>query len=141
MKKLLVAAALVAASQAAMGGEFYYTPRGSLNVADLDGKINDLVSDKFTKRYPHKSWGIYIYTSTANAGTDGSALAFASVGVAKRGLAGLQPASRQFDSLGNHPAIINATLVQKKPYLIEHVRYALRDLMDKCETSPNCDID
>lgn len=141
MKKLLVAAALVAASQAAMGGEFYYISRGSLNVADLDGKINDLVSDKFTKRYSHKSWGIYIYADTANAGNDGSALAFASVGVAKKGLAGLQPASRAFSYLVRDPAIKNATLVQKKPLLIEQVRGALRALMDECEKSPNCDID
>ena len=70
MKKLLVAAALVAASQAAMGGEFCNDSRGSLNNKDLDGKLNDLVSDKFTERYPHKSWWIHIYTTTGNAGSD-----------------------------------------------------------------------
>lgn len=142
MKKIITTLLLLAVSQIAAAGTFHYKATGSyLRTSDLDGKLSDLVTNKFTEKYPSKKWTIYVQTSTANANSDGSALYFVSVGVGPRGLNGLQPADRTWEHISSDPKTVNASVKDKKPYIVELVRERVLSMMDECEKSPNCDID
>lgn len=142
MKKIITALLLLAASQIAVAGTFIFGATGDqLTNADLDGKLGDLVTEKFTKKYPSNKWKIYIQSSTVNANSDYSALFYVSVGVAPKGLNGTQPARYIWERIELKPNVINATLKNKKSLLVEQVRIVLQEMMDECEKSPNCDID
>lgn len=142
MKKIITALLLLAASQVAVAGTFNFKGTSeTLTNADLDGKLGDLVTDKFIEKYPSKKWTIYVQTSTGNSNSNGSTLYFVSVGVAPKNLNGLQPAEKSWSRITHNNIVVNASLKDKKPLLVKEVRLALQDMMDTCEKSPSCDID
>jgi hypothetical protein len=139
MKKLWVALILTLASQIATAGKFNWNIEGGgFKGSDLNGRIEDLVSSKFTNRYPNDNWTIYIFASTASGSP---AINFASVGVARKGKQGMMPANRIFNSYAFNSSFDNASLREKKPWLIDGIRNALTAMMDECEKTPNCNID
>lgn len=142
MKKIITALLLLAASQIVVAGTFNYKSTGNvLKTSDLGGKLSDLVTDKFTEKYPYNKWTIYVQTSTGNSNSDGSALYFVSVGVGPTNLNGIQPANRTWENISRDAKTVNVSVRDKKPYIVEVVRAQVLRMMDECEKSPNCDID
>jgi len=142
MKKIFIASSLIVASKIACAGTFYVdVVGGGIKPQQVVNEISDVVSDKFTTKYPDTKWAIHIYMTTGNAGSDGTALVFAFAGVAPRNASGIMPANRVWTSMSRYPKAVNMSLVQKHPLMLAEMRQAVQNMMNDCQKSPNCDID
>ena len=102
--------------------------------------IRDIVSDRFTVRYPADQWQIVVIASVHRF-SNGGGTAFAVAGVSPRSRNDQQPGivpSYRFSSVVNDPGPLQLTSRQALNELEEAIRGAVENMMTACETSPEC---
>lgn len=104
-----------------------------------EGLFDDLVIDKFTTRYPHAQWRIFVESHAYSFG-DGAGAAHASVGVTPA------PAGKQIlfprKTIGHIVTRENVKSAYAKQQMErEAIRAAVESLMAGCDDSRNCNLD
>lgn len=135
MKELLIVAALAVLSSAASAGNFSYYCDTEVSCNQL---FNDLVTDKFIKKYPDGKWEIFVLTSMAHF-SDGSASGTAIIGVRplRKDDLNVLP-TRKFYRNGYRENLENTYAF--KEFEKNLIRNAITDMMAKCDDTPSCDI-
>lgn len=104
-----------------------------------DGLLDDLVTDKFTSRYPHTKWRIFVESHPYSFG-DGAGAAHASVGVTSAGTG--KQIILPGKTLGHLLTRENVKSAYAKQQIERDViRAAVEALMAQCDDSKNCDVD
>ena len=136
----LVSATLSLVSQAALAGPFrmacYFASQ------NCGREVVDIVSERFTARYPSANWEIVVLAEfTPYAGGGGVGYAIAGVSRRQSGANGqaLVPKERFVSTSRRNGAPVSPT--QAAAETVEVVRHAVEQLMVACERSPNCNVD
>lgn len=140
--KFLVRACLASLAMVAMGpavaAEFRvqcsYT---NDNLRACASAVADIVTDKFTDKFPVARFEIFVHSHVTGFETGGFA-AYAVAGVVPRA-SGQFPANRFLYSMMNGAPRRFSQIDLAKSEL-EVYRAAVKNLMDRCEISPECDV-
>jgi hypothetical protein len=127
---------IVGVSPALAGTYSFDCGSSKVNCKDL---FADLVPDKFTTRYDHRHYQIFVY-SAISAFSDGAGVTVAIVGVTptSSGNVSYFP-NRQWRHTIHRPKVGNA--YDQQELLKSTVRKAIESMMAECENQPQCDID
>lgn len=132
---------LAGISFSAFSGQYSCSSYGGAGCAE---HIKDIVTDKFTSKFPHSKYEIvvvYEYQTYSNGGGVGFAVAGVSPKVAesnKYGALSLMPIRRFTATQRNTGDSINP--YQKTQNEIGLIRDAVQLLMEACDRDANCDV-
>jgi hypothetical protein len=137
MKKMLFALTLSLMASKSFAAQFgvncYYKNENLQACAKV---VADIVTDKFTNKFPATQYRIFVY-SNIHSYTNGGYSAFAVAGVVLKD-------SNDFPSYQFSTSKINQegkyTSIQLAQYEYEVYRSAVQSLMERCEISPTCDV-
>lgn len=139
MKSLLFSLGLIFAlvyAAPSVAGDFYTSCYSDISCSP---NITDVVTDRFTTRFPSSQYEIVAYVDSDTFG-DGKSIAFATVGVTPRthgryGQLSLFPV-RRFSAYW-HGSLGNKTLQIEE---IDVLRMAVAYMMKSCASTKSCDI-
>jgi len=136
MKKLIVLVMLIASSFSVYAGRYSYNCW--MTDISCDGLFRDMVSDKFTAKFPHDRFEIFVYAKT-HAFSDGSGVSYSIVGVV--------PMLNQSYKFFPNRVWRNVTYFKnvgdsyaQKSHSREVIRKSIQAMMADCDYSKNCDI-
>lgn len=135
MKISLIAAALAVFSTAASAGNFTYYCDTEVSCKQL---FNDLVTDKFIKKYPDTKWEIFVLTSMAHF-SDSSASGSAIIGVRPLRKDDLNVLPTRMFHRNGYREHLESTY-DFNAFEKNLIRSGITDMMAKCDNTPNCDI-
>jgi len=135
IKYLLVFVLIVTGSNVFAGSFSYNCSSSDVSCNDL---FNDLITDKFTNRYDHNKYEIFVY-SRSRGFSNGSGIVFTFVGVAPivNKELNVMPNS-SYNNYGYFENIGDAYSSNEK--LKNSIRKAITSMMADCEETPNCNI-
>lgn len=140
-RNALLACILAFFSLNAFAGAYICSSYGDAGCAE---HIKDIVSDKFTKKYPSSKYEIVIVYQY-DAYSDGGGVGFAVAGVspkvtekAKYGNLSLMPINRFLATQRDTGKQVDPYEVTK--FKINLLRRATRLLMEACDRQPSCDV-
>lgn len=123
----------------AMAGEFSVSCSFSNeNLRQCATVINDLVTDKFLAKYPASRFQIFVHSNIVGF-TSGGYGAYAVAGVIPAG-SGRFPVHR-FSSTNINGSNTKFSQIDLAKTELSTYRAAVRNLMERCEISPTCDVD
>lgn len=136
--KSLAAIGLASLGFAASAGQF--SAIGSGTGIDIAENIADLVSDKFTNRYPVSQYSIHVIYDFQTY-SDGGGVGFAVAGVVPRAKSkdwvytpiGRYVVTQRFNGKAIGPK-------EKFQLTVETIRLSVEHMMAECDASPKCDI-
>jgi hypothetical protein len=137
-RNTLVALLLATATSAATAGQFLAI--GSGNGIELADAVADLVSDKFTARYPVSRYAIHVIYDFQGHG-DAGGVGFAVAGVVPRVKDSdwvYAPLDRFVVTRRVDAGRLSAH--ERQRLSVETIREAVAQMMQACASSPNCDI-
>ena len=138
--RTLTSAAIVLAGfhLSANAGEFsVFCTYQNNNLSKCAGIISDIVTDKFTIKFPASKFQIFVHSNIHNY-TNGGYAAYALAGVAPRG-SGIFPVQYYSKTAVNGTDVVFNT-VQLAELELQNYRSAVQNLMNACEISPACDV-
>lgn len=106
------------------------------NLSACADVVSDIVTDKFLARFPNQTFSIFVH-SDIHSYSNGGYVAYAVAGVVPKGSS--QFPIRKFSSstLERQKRGDTLTLANVEK---ENFRDAVKQLMDQCEVSPNCEV-
>ena len=134
---LLPALSIFLATHATAGEFFVSCSYSNDNLSKCATVIRDLVTDKFTSKYPATRFEIFLHSDVMGF-TDGGYSAFAIAGVAQRGSTDFP--IRRFTSVQINGTNNRFSAVELAEIELQVYRQAAKRLMDACEISPTCDV-
>lgn len=107
------------------------------NLQECASVVADLVTDKFIARFPSSRYQIFVHSNIMSF-TNGGFSAYAVSGVVPRN-SGQFPVVR-FSSTNINGSDKRFGAVELSNYELETYRAAVKNLMEECEISPDCDV-
>jgi hypothetical protein len=133
-----LAAISLAATQQAFAGDFsVFCSYKNSNLEKCASVVSDVVTDKFVAKFPADKFQIFVH-SNVMAFTDGGFSAYAVAGVIPKDSA--QFPVRTFSSTQINGTERKFNQIELANVELETYRAVVRNLMENCEISPNCDV-
>lgn len=137
-KRALAIVVGLMSTQAAVAGEFSVNcSYKNENLRKCATALADIVTDKFVSKFPSSRFQIFVHSSVVG---------FSNGGYGAYAVAGVIPAQsgdfpvRRFSSTNINGANIQFNQIELAKIELETFRAAVRNLMEQCEISPNCDV-
>lgn len=142
MKNKLIQVVLASAGltffQGAVAGQFSVScSYENDNIQECAQVVSDIITDKFTAKFPATKYQIFVH-SNIHSYTNGGYAAYAVTGVIPKGSD--QFPARYFATTRTNRTDERFTTVQLAEQELENYRSAVKELMEKCEISPTCDV-
>lgn len=139
-KVLLLLAAMIFSSQPAHAGRYVLTCLSEL--PDCSTRLKDIVTDKFTNKFPHTDWEIVVIAEFQPY-SDGGGVGYAVAGVSPSLRSGtkeytLAPIKRYSATKRINGRNLGPYEVLDETHSL--LRRAVEQLMVACETSSTCDV-